>query len=334
MEREARVDEAATLRRTTQSLETQVAQSMKDVQLDLEAEVGRRNATLERCERRITELRTTLGADIAQCVCERFESELGDKTKAFDEIQDRMRSLSEALLTESKARAAGHEETSHLATQAKFAVDREAAERRAACEETARKLQELMVAWEQEKADREMGDTSARGQLTNLREQLTTEREERINECSNLKRAAQRAQGQLQEQDQDFKAQLEAATGRRAAADERMERQCGEIRASIMQEEIARVEVCREMERSIRAVRIVLEHGSNNTGSPSKLNTTTEVHVRKADLDGNLSSRVDAALSSRLGVRSGSPTRVVDVSSLGQLGDRLRDITGVLQEQR
>eukprot|EP00811_Abedinium_folium_P019541 NODE_2848_length_2132_cov_7.175561.p1 GENE.NODE_2848_length_2132_cov_7.175561~~NODE_2848_length_2132_cov_7.175561.p1 ORF type:complete len:302 (-),score=95.20 NODE_2848_length_2132_cov_7.175561:753-1658(-) len=296
---------------------------------DVEEETGRRNATLERCERKIGELKGTLSVDIAQGVYEKVEADLCDRWKGVEDIPERMKSLAEAVLTESRARNAGQEEAMQVTVQSKLALEREVTERRTQLEESSRKLQELVVACEQEKADRAAGETCVRGQLTSLREQLATEAGERINEGTHVKRSVQRTQAQLQEMELELRALVDVESGRRAAGDERIERQCGEVRASIVQEESSRIDAIREMERTIRTVRLSHEHTVVATASTASVSTSSTPvksdvnhgqvrRMQMSEMDGNLTSRVDAALSSRLGRTNLSSLRTDLATPLGQ----------------
>lgn len=194
-----------------------------------------------------------------------------------------------------------------MASSAKLAVERETTERRAATDDILRRLQELLVGFDQEKVDREMADTAVRGQLTNLREQLTSEREERLNEGVHVKRTIQRVAGQLTEQATDYKTQMDAESGRRVAGDERIERQCVEIRSSVMQEEASRIEAFRECERAIRAMRVLLEHSAHQSST-----THTTVLLDNGSESG---SRIVNEVSRRATSEYSSSTRGTEFSS-------------------
>merc|ERR1740129_1152248 len=178
------------------------------------------------------------GLDAASTAVQQLEGQLSDLRRNFEakqvkiiatstDLSERVSALSEGVDFEAKGHAVGDEESARVLQQW------EGRERRVVDEQAMRRIQDLGIAIEKERGERDLGHSGIRTQLANCWQELTAERETRADEDTGLRRSLQSIQGHIAQQLKAFQLSLEWESDERKAMDERFQKQVVELRSAI-----------------------------------------------------------------------------------------------------
>jgi len=253
LDKEARA-RSEELSRTSTSLSREIAHLAEELQRiearlrgEVEAETRARLAEKEHqlhvaqeLSARVTELSTSLEQ-------ERVERDSGDST-----LRGQITSCRQDILAIKNAEA-----------ELEGRVEAETRAQHSANAEAMSRYQELRTALEQERSERERGDSTLRSQIGEFQQELRSEREERVAE---LGRSLQSLEGIVVQR-------LDSETSKRKELSSWLEKSCKELRSSLEAEVIKREQLAEELNVRIKDVRRLLDN---------EVETRTEEHSRVA----------------------------------------------------
>jgi len=178
---------------------------------------------------------------------EALDGEVSDCQQGLADCVDRVKMVSENLTRESKARAAGDDESSRLLVAVRQAIEKETKERAGAELEMERLTRELSATIEQEKNNRERDDAALKNQAVGLLQELAREMQEHASVIAICTRGLATLEGQQKE----LRDSIELEASERIAASERVDRTCIDLRVSLEADRVAQNATTNDLERAI-----------------------------------------------------------------------------------
>lgn len=189
--------------------------------IDMDAESANRSLLADELERHLQSLRDDLSTEVrarsreqsqASDMLERqrqlLDAENRDRSSAEAGLSERLHALGEemgrelsslqaALNQEVAQRTAGDDDRARFAEESQLVTERELRDRKRVQDASAQELQELQLAVKQERGQRETALDGLKAQLTSLRQELSKDKQERMDEQSSLRRAVHAEEGQV-----------------------------------------------------------------------------------------------------------------------------------------
>merc|ERR1712137_420379 len=329
-EKEDRVNELGLFRRNVVVEDGKTQQALHDLRHAIEMECNKREAADNRLDKRCNEHRSALN-DATRNRCKMAEelekvrkgldhearsrqdenAKMGGALTHLQEVLDkevsgcrqvladsvdRVKMVSENLTRESNERAAGDEELSKLLISVRQAIEKEIKERKGADAETEHLTLELVASTEQERKNRERDDAAVKNQISALRHELTSDKEEHASSVAFCKRGLGMLEGQQTQQFKDLRHAIESETSERIAADKQVDTACTDLRVSIETYRASQNATTKDLERAITKnqqaneamirdrTALFEEHAHNfNDLRQAVLNIRTEVAGEKAE---------------------------------------------------
>jgi len=289
LEKDERAAEFAIFTKKAATTESQLLQLIDDIKLGLEGEVNLRVTGDDRIERRLGELRGN------------FDAHTTSSTSLMHEIDHQMRALSQTLDTEVRSRSDESNRHSAATNQLKEMLASSESHHAKNCdaindkikamgdtllehekgrvsagEELIKKVKAVTAMIEVERYERDQSDVNTKSSVEGLRQALATEKEERINDLSAFRRNMQVEDGKVKQAFEDLKHLVEIETGKRSAADERIEKRTNEYKVSL--DEIAGrcTEITEDLDKVTRVLRQGLDQEARlRSDDAKKMQTAT-----------------------------------------------------------
>merc|ERR1712137_208810 len=268
MEKDERAAEFTIFAKKAATTESQLLQQIDEIKLGLEGETNLRVAGDDRIERRLGELRGN------------FDAHTTSNTSLMHEIDQRIRGLSQALDTEVRSRTDESSRSSAATNQLKELLSSSDSNHAKNCdainekikamgdtllehergrvsagEELIKKVKDVAAMIEVERHGRDQGDVNTKSYVESLKQALSSEREERTNELSALRRNMHVEDGKVKQALEDLKHSVELEAGKRSVADERIERRASEYKASMDELTGRCAELTEDLDKNTKALR-------------------------------------------------------------------------------